>query len=73
MTKLPVISGKKCVDALAKVGFNFDHQKGSHMILLRGDPFARVSIPNHKTIKKGTLKSIIRQSGLTVEGFIELL
>jgi hypothetical protein len=39
----------------------------------RDDPFAQISVPDHKTLKKGTLHKIIRQAGLTVEEFIELL
>lgn len=39
----------------------------------RDDPFARVTIPNHKEIKKGMLRSIISQAGLTVDEFVALL
>lgn len=37
------------------------------------DPYAIAVVPNHKTLKRGTLKSILRQAGLTVDEFIELL
>jgi len=39
----------------------------------RDDPPARVTIPNHKTLKKGTVRSIIRQAGLTVDEVLALL
>jgi predicted RNA binding protein YcfA (HicA-like mRNA interferase family) len=73
MTRLPVVSGRQCVRAPEKVGFAFDHQKGSHMILIRDDPPGRLSVPNHKELRKGMLRAIIRQAGLTVDEFVELL
>ena len=72
MSRLPDVSGWECVDALAKVGF-FVARQGKHITMRRDDPFARVTIPNHRKLKKGTLRSIIRQAGLTVDEFIALL
>lgn len=73
MPKLPQISGDTCVKALQRSGFRFLRQTGSHIHLRRDDPFAQVSVPNHKTLKRGTLRSIIRGAGLTVEEFLDLL
>jgi predicted RNA binding protein YcfA (HicA-like mRNA interferase family) len=73
MTKLPVISGQECVNVLSKIGFEVVRQRGSHMILRRDEPFGRVSVPNHKEIPRGTLRTIIRDAGLTVEEFVGLL
>jgi len=73
MSKLPVISGKKCVKALTKIGFVVRLQQGSHIILVRIEPKTRLSVPNHKELDKGTLRAIIRQAGLTVDEFISLL
>ncbi len=72
--KLPVVSGIEVVKALTKVGFELDHQTGSHMILRRKEPpHLRITVSNHKEIAKGTLRAIIRDSGLTVEEFVRLL
>lgn len=72
--KLPVVSGVDVVKALAKVGYELDHQTGSHMILRRKEaPHLRITVPNHREIAKGTLRAIIRDSGLTVEEFVRLL
>ncbi|MCC7448426.1 MAG: type II toxin-antitoxin system HicA family toxin [Anaerolineae bacterium] len=71
--KLPRISGRTCVKALAKIGFVVVRQSGSHIILVRSDPPAQVVVPNHTELDKGTLKNILRQAGLTVQQFIELL
>ncbi|MBI3004859.1 MAG: type II toxin-antitoxin system HicA family toxin [Ignavibacteriales bacterium] len=74
MSKLPVVSGQEVVKALARVGYEFDHQKGSHIVLRqRVTPHRRVTIPNHKEVARGTLRSIIRETGLTVDEFRELL
>ena len=73
MTKLPQASGRECVRALEKAGFYFVRQKGSHIYIRRNDPFMQISVPQHRTLKPGTLRSIIRQAGLTVEEFVELL
>lgn len=43
------------------------------MILRRDDPFAQVVVPDHKELDRGTLRAIIRQSGLSVDEFIKLL
>ncbi len=74
MPKLPVISGTKTVKALCKIGYAKDHQTGSHIILRQNTaPHRRITIPNHKELSKGTLRSIIRETGLTVKEFAELL
>jgi predicted RNA binding protein YcfA (HicA-like mRNA interferase family) len=73
MTPLPRVSGAECVRALERAGFRFLRQTGSHMHMRRDEPFAQVSVPDHKELKRGTLRSIIRDAGLTVEGFTELL
>lgn len=73
MSKLPSISGKKCVKALKKIGFYQKRQEGSHIIMRRDKPFAQVVVPNHSEIAKGTLRNIIRDIELSVEDFIELL
>ena len=72
--KLPVCSGKKVVKALKKIGYEVDHQTGSHIILRHvRPPHRRLTVPNHKEIAKGTLRKIIKEAGLTVEEFLELL
>ena len=74
MPKLPVISGIKVVKALSKIGYEIDHQTGSHMILRhKEEPHRRLTVPNHDEIAKGTLLAIIRQGGLTREEFLDLL
>jgi predicted RNA binding protein YcfA (HicA-like mRNA interferase family) len=74
MTRLPVVSGRELVKALSRIGYQQDHQKGSHIILRQqSPPYRRLTIPDHKEIAKGTLRSILREAGLTLEEFLELL
>ena len=72
--KLPVVSGSEAVKAFRKLGYDFDEQHGSHIILRHvRPPHRRLSIPNHKELAKGTLRALIREAGLTVEEFAGLL
>lgn len=74
MPKLPVVSGIEAVKAFSRIGYEIDHQTGSHIILRqRNHPYRRLTIPNHREIAKGTLRGLIKQAGLTVEEFTELL
>ncbi len=72
--KLPVVSGIQVVKAFAKIGFQVDHQTGSHIILRKNaEPFTRLTVPKHREVAKGTLRAIIRQAGITIEEFSELI
>jgi predicted RNA binding protein YcfA (HicA-like mRNA interferase family) len=73
MAKLPIISSRECIKALSKVGFQVVRQTGSHIILHRADPYAQTVVPYRSEISKGILRSIIRDAGLTVDEFIDLL
>jgi predicted RNA binding protein YcfA (HicA-like mRNA interferase family) len=74
VSRLPVLSANELVKALYKIGYLIDHQTGSHIILRNVNyPFRRLTIPNHKEIAKGTLRAIIRQAGLSVEEFNQLI
>ena len=59
--------------ALGKLGFEVYRQRGSHIVLVRKSPPTQTTVPNHKELDRGTLRAIIRQTGLTVEEFIALL
>jgi len=70
MSRLPVISGKEVMGRLKKKGFVFARQTGSHFILRRTTaPEITVSIPNHRELKRKTLKNILRQTGITLDEF----
>ncbi len=72
MTRLPVISGDDFIKVMHKIGYVWDHTEGSHMILLHPSGY-RLSVPRHKELGRGLLRSLIRDSGLSSEEFIRLL
>jgi predicted RNA binding protein YcfA (HicA-like mRNA interferase family) len=74
VTTLPRVSGREVVKALTRAGYEQDRQRGSHIILRRQVyPHRRIVVPDHKEVARGTLRSIIRLTGLTVEEFKALL
>ena len=74
MPKIPIVSAIKVIKALTKIGYEADHQTGSHVILRHKEaPYKRLTVPNHKEIARGTLKAIIEEAGLTVREFTDLL
>ena len=72
MSRLPVCSGQDAIRAFQKVGYQVDHQTGSHVIPWHA-PMRRLTVPNHRELAKGTLRALIREAGLTKEEFVQLL
>jgi predicted RNA binding protein YcfA (HicA-like mRNA interferase family) len=73
MPSLPGLSGRDVVKAFARDGWELARQRGSHIILVKPGQMATLSVPDHREIAKGTLRSLIRSSGLTIEEFTALL
>jgi len=73
--KLPALNPKDVIKALKKAGFYVHHQTGSHLSMRhKTDKDKRVIIPMHnKDLKKGTLRNILIQAGLTAYNFLKLL
>ncbi len=74
--RLPTVNGRRTLQALTRAGFVVDRIVGSHHVLAYpGDTRRTVTVPVHagRDLKPGTLRSIIRQAGLTVEEFTDLL
>lgn len=69
MPPLPRLSGKEVVRVFERFGWHVTCQKGSHIILVKDDHIATLSVPDHKEVAKGTLRSLIRASGLTISEF----
>ena len=73
MAKLPVVKGDDAIKAFGRAGFSLDHWKGRHAILYHPDG-RHLSVPGgRKELKPGTLRTIIRKAGLTVDEFTKLL
>ena len=73
MSKLPSISGEDAVKAFGRFGFDVERQRGSHVVLIKEGYPLHLSVPMHGAIKKGLLKSLIRDAGLTNDQFCKLL
>jgi predicted RNA binding protein YcfA (HicA-like mRNA interferase family) len=64
--------GRRCGQSLPQIGYEVDHQTGSH-IILRHPSQRRLTVPNHRELAKGTSRALIREAGLTKEQFADLL
>ena len=72
MPTLPVLSGREVVRAFGRAGWEMARQRGSHMILVKEGHMATLSVPDHREVARGTLRSLIRASGLSVDEFLNL-
>jgi predicted RNA binding protein YcfA (HicA-like mRNA interferase family) len=59
--------------AFEKAGWKRAGQVGSHLLMIKDGVRANLSIPQHKELSIGTLRALIRNSGMTVEEFLEML
>jgi predicted RNA binding protein YcfA (HicA-like mRNA interferase family) len=73
MGKLSNISGKEAAKAFGKAGWLARGQAGSHLILTKAGIRANLTVPLHSELAPGTLRALIRDSGLSVEEFLNLL
>lgn len=71
MPELPRISGREAIKAFESMGFAVARQRGSHVVLRRGD--VGCVIPLHKSLAVGTLRSAIRQAQITPEEFVAVI
>jgi predicted RNA binding protein YcfA (HicA-like mRNA interferase family) len=74
--RLPALRARDVIRALERAGFAISRTSGSHCRLIHAsDPTRRVTVPLHgcTNLKRGTLRGIINQAGLTVAEFIALL
>ena len=68
MSKLPVVSGKKCVKILEQFGFVVYRQRGSHVTFVWEIP-PKTTVPMHRELDRGTLRAILCQTGIGVDEF----
>ncbi|MCD6361884.1 MAG: type II toxin-antitoxin system HicA family toxin [Armatimonadetes bacterium] len=72
--KLPRgLSGDQVVQALKRAGWEQVRVRGSHVMLQKQGRDYTLSVPRHRTIGPGLLRGLIRDAGLTVEQFVDLL
>jgi predicted RNA binding protein YcfA (HicA-like mRNA interferase family) len=73
MGKLGNISGKEAVKAFKKAGWGVVGQVGSHVVMTKPGMRVNLSIPQHKELSVGTLRALIRNAGLEIDQFLQLL
>jgi len=72
LSLLKKISGRVCVKILCnKFGFSLIRQKGSHIVLKKETSEGKVGtvVPNHKELKIGTLKNVLKLAKVNEEEF----
>lgn len=69
MPPLPVVSGLEARKIFERAGWSFRRQSGSHMILAKKGHPSILSIPNHRTLDRGLLRSLISDAGMSVDEF----
>jgi predicted RNA binding protein YcfA (HicA-like mRNA interferase family) len=71
MPVLPTLRGREVVAVFESLGWSIARQQqGSHIIMTKEGHIATLSIPSHKEVAKGTLRSLIRSAELTVQEFV---
>ena len=73
MAGLPAISGREVARVFGSFGWSIARQKGSHIIMTKENERATLSIPDHKEVAKGTLRSLIRAANLAIDEFLAQL
>lgn len=64
------LSGQEVVKLFESFGWSRARRRGSHVVLTKEGEMATLSVPLHKEVAKGTLRSLIRSAGLTVDEFL---
>ena len=70
MAQIPALSGKEVLKIFERFGWEFSRQSGSHMVMTKDSEIASLSIPKHREVANGTLRSLIRAANLTVDEFV---
>ena len=73
MGSLCIISGRKLVQLFEKFGWIEIRRNSSHIILIKTGEIITLSIPDHKELAKGTLRSLLRSAGITIDEYNKAL
>jgi predicted RNA binding protein YcfA (HicA-like mRNA interferase family) len=71
--QVPVLKPKGVIKIFKKFGWDVTRSRGSHIILTKEGHIATLSVPNHSEVARGTLRSLIDKSGLTIDEFLSEL
>ena len=73
MPRLPKVSGRQAAAVFQRVGFEVRRHRGSHIVMVKPGFPETLSVPDHRQLRPGTLRALIRKAGLNVEEFLTLL
>jgi len=73
MASLPVLSGQEVIRAFESFGWTVARRRGSHIVMTKEGELVTLSVPDHKEVARGTLRSLIRAANLTADAFIAAL
>jgi predicted RNA binding protein YcfA (HicA-like mRNA interferase family) len=65
------MSGRQAVAIFERFGWKVVRQSSSHVIMTKEGEIATLSVPDHKEVAKGTLRSLLRSANLTVDQFVK--
>ncbi|MDI6739647.1 MAG: type II toxin-antitoxin system HicA family toxin [Candidatus Edwardsbacteria bacterium] len=73
MSGLPILKPQQAIRAFERAGWEINRRAGSHMIMEKDGRDAILSVPFHKgkNTKRGLMRKLIRDAGLTVEEFLK--
>lgn len=71
MPSLPILNGREVVRVFESFGWRVVRQSSSHIIMTKEGEIATLSVPDHKEVAKGTLRSLIRAANLTIDEFVK--
>jgi predicted RNA binding protein YcfA (HicA-like mRNA interferase family) len=73
MPKLPILSGREITKVFECLGWEVARQRGSHIILVKEGHIATLSVPDHREVARGTLRSLIARADIEVEEFMSAM
>ena len=73
MQKLPLLSGRNVAKVFERLRWEVARQRGSHIILVKKGHIATLSVPDHREVARGTLRSLIARANTTVEEFLSVM
>lgn len=73
MSPVPLLRPDEVVKAFERLGWEVARRRSSHIVMTKAGNIATLSIPDHRQVARGTLRSLIRKAGLMEEEFLTAL
>jgi predicted RNA binding protein YcfA (HicA-like mRNA interferase family) len=73
MPPVPLLRPREVIRTFETLGWELGRQRGSHLILVKENHPATLSVPNHSQVARGTLRGLIAKAGITVDDFLRAL